>query len=64
MYLDEQKADGLYQAAVLANNYSLTNKQSFLRGEQQMPSSLVKDNISDSILMLTLLHCYCVFLKY
>ena len=33
MYLDEQKADGLHQAAVLADDYSLTHKQSFLRGE-------------------------------
>ena len=26
MYLDEQKADGLYHAAVLADDYSLTHK--------------------------------------
>ena len=29
MYLDEQKADSLHQAAVLADNYSLTHKTTF-----------------------------------
>ena len=29
MYLDEQKADGLHQAAVLADDYSLTHKTAF-----------------------------------
>ena len=38
MYLDEQKADGLHQAAVLADNYSLTHKSTFLRLEPQIPS--------------------------
>ena len=40
MYLDEQKADALHQAAVLADNYSLTHKNTFLRSELQ-PSSMV-----------------------
>lgn len=30
MYLDEQKADGLHQAAVLTDDYSLIHKQPFL----------------------------------
>ena len=38
MYLDEQKADGLHQAAVLADDYSLTHKSTFLRLELQIPS--------------------------
>ena len=38
MYLDEQKADGLHQAAVLVDDYSLTHKNSFLRSEQQVSS--------------------------
>ena len=40
MYLDEQKADALHQAAVLADDYSLTHKNTFLRSESQ-PSSMV-----------------------
>ena len=40
MYLDEQKADALHQAAVLADDYSLTHKNTFLRSELQ-PSSMV-----------------------
>ena len=35
MYLDEQKADALHQAAVLADDYSLTHKNTFLRSESQ-----------------------------
>jgi len=38
VYLDEQKADSLHQAAVLADDYSLTHKNSFLRADQQTPS--------------------------
>ena len=38
MYIDEQKADGLHQAAILADDYSLTHKNSFLRADQQTPS--------------------------
>ena len=45
MYLDEQKADGLHQAAVLADDYSLTHKNSFLRPGQQV-SSLVSEEIN------------------
>ena len=51
MYLDEQKADGLHQTAVLADDYSLTHKQSFLQGEQQMPGSLVvEENVQKHVL--------------
>jgi len=41
MYLDEQKADGLHQAAVLADQYSLTHKISFLRSDQQTLSEFL-----------------------
>ena len=44
MYLDEQKADGLYQVAVLADDYSLTHKNSFLRPEQQISSFIVSED--------------------
>ena len=43
MYLDEQKADSLHQAAVLADDYSLTHQSSFLRHEQQVPSLNVSE---------------------
>ena len=33
MYLDEQKADSLHQAAILADEYCLTHKSSFVRSE-------------------------------
>ena len=46
MYLDEQKPDGLHPAAVLADDYSMTPKWSFLLGEQHIHSSLiVKQNV-------------------
>ena len=41
MYPDEQKASGLHQATVLADDYSLKHKQSFLKGEQKCPVSLL-----------------------
>ena len=40
MYIDEQKADGLHQAAVLADDYSLTHKTTFpTKSEQSGPGS-------------------------
>ena len=35
MYLDEQKADGLHQAVVLADDYSLTHKTAFPAKSEQ-----------------------------
>ena len=35
MYLDEQKADSLHQAVVLANDYSLMHRCAFLKFESQ-----------------------------
>jgi len=45
MYLDEQKADSLHQAAVLADDYSLTHKTTFpSKPEQPGARSSVSDN--------------------
>jgi len=45
MYLDEQRADSLYQAAVLVDDYSLTHKTTFpSKPEQQGAHLSVSDN--------------------
>ena len=44
MYLDEQKADNLHQAAVLADNYSLTHKMT-LPSKSNQPG--VRSGVSD-----------------
>ena len=44
MYLNEQKADNLHQAAVLADDYSLTHRSAFSTFEQPVPGLSVSEN--------------------
>ena len=46
MYLDEQKANALHQAAVLADDYSLTHQNTFLRSESQASSMVTSEGNS------------------
>ena len=46
MYLGEQKADALHQAPVLADDYSLTHKNTFLRSESQASSMVTSEGNS------------------